>query len=293
LAESTISESTPPGEDAEPLVTSELEVEALSLPVELASLLDGSGFVAIVRSYAAPAQVYRVLRSGAPNVYLKIGPGLSQERERLRWLQDRLVVPRVEFYAEESGTAFMLLSEVPGRPADAQAWNDDTSALMRAVAGAVRTIHGLPLADCPFTAPVEDLLMAAERTVRQGLVHQSEFSSGYRHLTPEALLQRALAIRPTSNRIVFTHGDCCLPNILIAPDGSAGVVDLGGAGLSDAWRDLALVARSIQRAFGEIWVRAFFAAYGCDLDEPRLQFFALLDQLTMMRRRGQGGASET
>jgi len=269
---------------SDPTDTREVLIDAPPLPERLATLLEGYTFVSIVRSYLAPSQVYRVVRSGFPTLYLKVGADLRPERNRLRWLQGRLNVPKVESYAESCGQGFLLLTEVPGRAADARGWCDGPRGLVQTLARAVRAMHAAPAADCPFDARVDELLKAAERAVRRGLVHQSEFSTGYRHLTPETLLKRALATRPPKGRLVLTHGDCCLPNVIVS-DGSVGFVDVGCAGLSDAWRDLALVARSIRRNLGEEWVGEFFASYGQAVDEAKMEFFALLDQLVMTRRR--------
>ncbi|GAC1535846.1 MAG: hypothetical protein NVS2B7_05120 [Herpetosiphon sp.] len=78
---------------------------------------------------------------------------------------------------------------------------------------------------------------------------------------------------------MFTHGDFCLPNIVIHNGQVGGFIDVGRAGVGDPFRDLALCARSIAFNFGRAWVPVFFAAYGLPRPEPaRLAFFRLLDE---------------
>jgi hypothetical protein len=82
----------------------------------------------------------------------------------------------------------------------------------------------------------------------------------------------------------FTHGDFCLPNVLLVEDGRggfqvSGFVDCGNAGIADAYQDLALAARSVARNFGEPLVRVLFAKYGlAQPDEPKLAYYQLLDE---------------
>ena len=266
------------------LVIYEKEVAPPAVPEALAAMLGGFAFVELVRGYVAPAQVYRVSRPGSPNFYLKVGSDLRSERDRLSWLQGRFTAPRVEFYAEEGETGFLLLSELGGTPASDPEWSKKPESVIRAVAKTVRGIHEIAIDDCPFYCSVESLFSLASEAINSGRIKQSQLSSKYRHLTRAEILKMALELRLPTERMVVTHGDCCLPNILIDSNMATGVVDLGLAGISDPWRDLALVTRSIRRNLGEQWVREFFSAYGEEMDETRIEFFSLLDQLTMMRR---------
>jgi len=267
----------------EPLLSWRVPVEPPTLPAPVASLLEGCAFVEIMRSYPAPSRVYHAARPGAPGHYLKVGSCLRRERDRLRWLRGRFPVAEVERYAERGGRGYLLMAELPGRPATSPDLAGDPDGVVRAVARAVRSLHSVPVDRCPFTAPAGRQLAAAARAVRLGRVRRPQLTWYYRHLEPEAILRRALSLRPPRERAVFTHGDCCLPNVLIPDHGPAAMVDLGMAGVSDPWCDLALMARSIQDNFGLRWVDAFFAEYGEAVDERRLEFFALVDELTMMR----------
>jgi len=96
-----------------------------------------------------------------------------------------------------------------------------------------------------------------------------------------------LALRHSSfdEDLVFTHGDYCLPNILLDRQLSqvSGLLDWGRAGIADRYNDLALAARSLARNFGDQWVPLLFTEYGlASPDRVKLQFSRALDELVCL-----------
>ncbi len=261
----------------------EVECEPPVLPTLLDIKLRGCVFVEIQRSYNAPSQVYRVTKKNAVNVYLKVGPNLKAERDRLIWLVGRLPVPRVKLFVTHQGEDYLLLSELSGKTADNETWRERADQVVRLFARAVRVVHAIDPNGCPFDSQVSVLLRIAKNMAEKGQVEQPQFNQAYRHMTPIEVYQRVLELCPPEIGSVFTHGDCCLPNILITNDCRFGFVDVGMAGVGDPWRDLALAIRSIRRNLGEIWVMPFLAEYGMEMDSHRMEFFNCLDQLVMAR----------
>jgi kanamycin kinase len=87
---------------------------------------------------------------------------------------------------------------------------------------------------------------------------------------------------PDHEDLVFTHGDYCLPNVLIDPAARqiSGYIDWGRAGVADRYQDLAIGARSVRYNLGAEWEPRFLAAYGLDtLDLERLAWYETLDEL--------------
>ena len=84
-------------------------------------------------------------------------------------------------------------------------------------------------------------------------------------------------MRPQTEDLVLTHGDYCLPNILLHNGQLSGFIDLGRAGVADRHQDLALAVRSLAYNFGEGWAPLLFAAYGIEPDETKLAFYTRLD----------------
>jgi aminoglycoside phosphotransferase len=258
-----------------------------TLPTDIASLLHDCTFFKLVRNYPSPTNVYRVTTPGNPTLFLKAGRDLGPERERLLWLEGKLPVPGVAAYSTLENQEYLLLKEVPGLPADDEKWDADIAGLVQILAKEVHTIHSVPKTGCPFDASLETMMSKAEKVVRERLIHSCDLSEAYRHRSIDDLFDNLLHLYPENEHIVFTHGDLCLPNILIQGGVSVGFVDLGAAGLSDPHRDLALIARSIRSNLGEKWRRFFFDAYGHyghEVDERKIEFYSLLDQFTMMRQ---------
>jgi kanamycin kinase len=74
--------------------------------------------------------------------------------------------------------------------------------------------------------------------------------------------------------LVVAHGDACVPNTLVSPDGAwTGHVDLDQLGPADRWGDLAVASASLGWNFGPGWEGEFFAAYGVARDEERIRHY--------------------
>ena len=92
------------------------------------------------------------------------------------------------------------------------------------------------------------------------------------------LLSELEATRPGSEDLVVTHGDFCLPNVILRSGAVAGFIDVGRAGVADRHQDFACAARSIAYNYGEQFVAPFFEAYGMAPDPARIAFYQLLDE---------------
>jgi aminoglycoside phosphotransferase len=79
--------------------------------------------------------------------------------------------------------------------------------------------------------------------------------------------------------LIFTHGDYCLPNIIIHEGKLNGFIDWGRAGIADKYQDIALVVRSIIRNFGKKYTNMFLDEYGLvQFDRARIEYYQLLDE---------------
>lgn len=249
------------------------------LPPEL-SMLQCASFAELVRSEAAPSRIFVVGR-GTSARYLKMGAMLEAERRRLIWLKPRIAVPTVLAYVE-GDPDHLLLTRLPGVPADIEANRASPATLVDMVAQAARTFHAVNVEDCPFDASPLGLLADAEARVIAGTVRQADLSTAYRSCTPEELLAEAQALASDEPALVVTHGDLSLPNVLI-DDRRFGFVDVGSAGYGDRHRDLSLLDRSIAKNLGKRWRGSVYEAYGIQRDPQCERFYLVLDQLLMAR----------
>lgn len=234
----------------------------------------------------AGASVYRLSRAGRPDLYLKHGQGdvaqaLVDEMARLRWLHAQMPVARLVHFECAAGQAWLLTRALPGRTA--HEWLCQDPARMRQVvttlAQTLARLHALPVATCPFHAPVSQRLLQARQRLEAGLIDVEDFDDERQGWTPEDVWQELQRLRPKLEDAVVCHGDYSLDNLLLDAKGRlTGLIDLGRLGVADRYQDLAIVWNCLQE-FGQHAQRTLFAAYGlASPDRRRLDFYRCLDE---------------
>jgi aminoglycoside 3'-phosphotransferase II len=226
----------------------------------------------------------RVFQLNGAIAYLKVSDvgqqnGLTREKARLDWLANiGIAVPHVLGYYEKSDRVWLEMTAIQGENACESDLNPSTKVYL--IAQALRDLHETNVSSCPFDEGVEIKLKLAAQNIKHGLVDEQDFDADHLGVSSNSLLKRAYAMhQDLSKDIVLTHGDACMPNIILKDDVFSGFVDCGKFGLADRYQDLALAARSIKRNLGDEFVRTFFAAYGLlELDQRKLYFYRLLDE---------------
>lgn len=229
------------------------------------------------------SMVYRLTSPAGPPLFLKVATGVDAderyaEHERLRWLAGRVPVPSVVGFAVTDGTAYLLTEGLPGidaAEAPAHLWRRVTTAF----ATALRELHAIDPSQCPFDRTLDQVLPLARARAVAGRVDEADFDAERRGQTAIALLGPLYAERPGSEDIVVTHGDACLPNVVVDGGSFSGFVDCGRCGRADRYQDLALAVRSITHNFGASFATAFFDAYGIErVDTAKVAYYRLVDE---------------
>jgi aminoglycoside phosphotransferase len=231
------------------------------------------------------AATYRLERAGHPALYLKIDRNnprreLPTEKAVLSWLAGKLPVPEVLFFGEDDCTDYLLMSAIPGFNAvDIRGAIPDTG-LVRLLARGLQIVHSVPVENCPFDCSLDTKIKMAKFNVSHNLVREDLFDEGRRD-TSAAEFFKELGLRQRHEEdLVFTHGDYCLPNIVIDGDRVAGFIDLAGAGIADRYQDIALGLRSIRYNLGPGFEQIFLNEYGIARpDQEKIEYYRLLDEL--------------
>jgi aminoglycoside phosphotransferase len=217
--------------------------------------------------------------------YLKIAPynqlePLEYEAAVLNWLQNKLPVPKVHYYAKFDGREYLLMSEIEGLDCANDAHRKDLKGMVINLAEGLKLIHSVDISNCPFDQTLRIKLEKAKLNIDRGLVDEAEFETEYRGMTASELYALLLERQPGGEDLVFTHGDYCLPNIILKDNAVSGFIDWGRAGVADRYQDLALAARSLRHNFGsEELVALFFDAYGIkEVENNKVDFYILLDE---------------
>lgn len=194
------------------------------------------------------------------------------------WLQGRLPVPEVIAFEQDGERDWLLMSAIPGRDAAHQS-EAPPDRLVILLAQGLAHIHSLPPSDCPFDHSLDREIETARHNLINGRVDEDDFDEVRQGRSAADLFDELLRLRPAGEEIVFTHGDYCLPNILIDGDAVSGFIDWGRAGRGDLYRDIALALRSIRFNLGAEFERPFLEAYGITRpDTAKIEYFQLLDE---------------
>lgn len=206
---------------------------------------------------------------------------LESERVALQWLQGQCWAPELVHYCQQDEIEYLITEAMPGCSSDSELLKADIPGLLSTIAHGLRRIHNLASNDFPRDGSVDMLLARLERLIRLNLLKPEDLKRVGWHGSPHELLDHMHKIRPQAEESVLTHGDYCLPNILVKDGQVTGIVDWGYAGLGDRHRDFAAAVKSICRNLGEEWVNLFFKEYGInELDRERLKYHRLLYDLT-------------
>ncbi len=262
------------------------------LPQDLQEMLGAWRFEANTIGCSS-SHVYRVSSPASGEAaYLKVQPAteddMRSERDALLWLQGRLPVPRVLHYSQDGEMQYMLISEVQGlMAADEQFLASDLQSaqrMARLLARGLKMVHSVDVTDCPLRRPLGLVLAEAQMRVELGLIDTDDLQPENRGRSAQNILEQLINTRPPVDDLVFTHGDYCLPNIILQGDAVSGFVDLGRAGVADRYVDIALAVRSLRYnlglEYGTELAWLFLKEYGLEqVDEAKISYYILLDEL--------------
>lgn len=233
---------------------------------------------------------YGQLRSNE-RVYLKVGSGyagkeLCREAERLEWLSGNPIAPQLIDHWEVDGRTHLLILEIEGKAIHLSALPE--LQIVAILSTALRAVHGLKMESCPFRNTLSYELEEIERFSLDGRIDVSLFSKSNRGKTPEEVLKDLHNIKGRLREDTVTHGDFCLPNIIVGETELSGIVDWSKCGVSDRHRDFSALEGSIKRNLGPKYVPEFYTAYGIgarDVDPELIRFYQLIDQFHYYRVR--------
>ncbi len=235
------------------------------------------------------AEVFQLVSPGKPTLFVKQGTTvhsnhLRAEAARLKWLQGKSLVPELIYLHEDAHGTALVMTSVPG--VNLTHFNDSSPEVKRrmtvTLARALKQFHAVDARGCPFDHRVTKELGRLEMQLseREASAGDSSNLEAAREKL-EALYQ----MRPEED-LVLTHGDACLPNVLVLEGELSGFVDLGAMGLGDRTRDLERACWSLGYNYSEGYDDVFLEAYGVtELDRKKLDFYRTLESFSFEEDR--------
>lgn len=185
----------------------------------------------------------------------------ENEYVMMKWLQNKLPVPRIIAFERDKNKNYLLMSKISGEMACDDKYMQDPEVLTTVLAQALKSLWTIDISTCPYASNLDKKLKLAEYRVNNNLVNIDDVNpetfgeNGFKD--PKDLLQWLINNRP-EEELVLSHGDFCLPNVFIKDGKLSGFIDLGRAGAADKWQDIALCYRSLCSNFnGEYFNKAY------------------------------------
>lgn len=225
-------------------------------------------------------------KAHSSDLYLKLGKHdvadeITDEMARLLWLAGRISVPAVKHFVRTSSEAWLLMEAIPGKTAFEMlaASHDNHMSIVDALAKFLRRLHAIPVCECPFNSDHRYRLAHARARIDAGRVDAEDFDAERQGWTADQVWEAMQNLLPFAADPVVTHGDYSLDNILIKNGEVVGCIDVGRLGIAERYQDLAIIWNGL-REFGSSLQERFWHQYGIsDVDERKLEFHLLLDEL--------------
>ncbi|MGG6893984.1 APH(3')-II family aminoglycoside O-phosphotransferase [Rhizobium sp. BR 315] len=230
------------------------------------------------------AYVFRLETDGRAPVYLKtelVDPlgELAGEVARLRWLTSQgFACPEIIAHAKDDEREWLLMSALPGSDL-VSAELISPAERVRLLAHALRRLHAIDIAACPFDHRLANRIGEARARLLAGCVDEDDFDETWLGRSGQDLFGELEEKRPVTEDLVVTHGDACLPNFIADGAGFSGYIDCGRLGIADRHQDIALACSSIERNFGSDLLAEFLKAYGdFEPQAEKMGYYQLLDE---------------
>jgi len=262
-----------------------IQSSEINIPEDLEKQIMGYDWEKVNIGWSS-SEIYKLTSEKKSALFLKINKYsgdlfFNHEYEMLKWLRDKISVPDVIYHSKNSDHEFLLLTEIPGKVSYEVFSKSDIETNLKILAKGLQSFHTLHMGGCPNKANIDKMIQYAKERLEQGLINSKNFDVRWKHKTPYELFDDVNRLKPKRIDKVVTHGDYCLPNVLIKNKELSGFVDLGSAGINDRYCDFAAISWSISYNFGQKWLSYFFEQYGInynEIDRERMLFYQMLNE---------------
>lgn len=163
---------------------------------------------------------------------------LKREKRANDFLYGKINVSKTIIFIEENNRGYYLKSCVNGKPLCVPELLCNPNLVVDLLVKAINEFHSIDISKCSF------------------------YSHEYNDMNNE--------------KLVFVHGDCCLPNILVHRNKVAGYIDLEAAGIGDPWIDYAWALWSLEYNLKtDAYNQMFLDKLGVQFDEIKYKKYVI------------------
>jgi len=211
--------------------------------------------------------------------------------QMIKWLQNRLPVPEIICHEVCEDKSYTLMSRVKGRMSCDVYHMEQAEETVALLAEGLKMLWSADISDCPRTLTFADDLKTARYHVENDMIDMQ--ATDYNLLKENGFndvsqLLPWLEKNVPENDMVLSHGDYCMPNVLIEDGKISGFIDLGECAVSDRWKDIAMCYISLKNNFsgyfgGKVYKdfnpNILFEKLGIEIDADKLKYYILLNEL--------------
>jgi aminoglycoside phosphotransferase len=219
-------------------------------------------------------------------VFVKTGSGferleLKREYENINALTGYLPLAEIISFTDDSHCATMITRKIDGKPMH-ECWRDmGRPQLVEILSDVLRTLWLVkPNVIVNLTPALAQELADIGGLIKQRQINEEDFaqrSGGTSVTTAWELVNRTAKLQDNA---YLSHGDLCLPNIIVTPQHTWALIDWGKGGKGDRYRDLAALKGSLERNVDTTIFNEVLAAINIhqqDLDFEKIDFYKLMD----------------
>jgi kanamycin kinase/aminoglycoside 3'-phosphotransferase-3 len=189
------------------------------------------------------ASVYQCI-SDTKIYYLKIdlkNDCLKKEYQNICWLYNKAPVSKIIEWESDEYYDYLLTSKIDGIMLCDDYYKNNPIIAITALAKGLKLLQSIDIKNCEVINNIENKLKLAKNNIQSKKIDMNDWKKETKKLfnSPDLLFDYLCDNKPETEELVFTHGDYCLPNIFGYGDEIKGFIDLGNAGVSDKWQDIA------------------------------------------------------
>ncbi len=212
------------------------------------------------------------------------------EHTMIKWLQNKLPVPKLIESCSAYGYNYLLMSKLEGRMSCDEYYLKNPEELVRLLADGLKMLWKVDISDCPYINDAENKIKSSRLRIDKNLIDIDDFEpetfseNGFKDVEE---LYKFLVDNKPNQELVFSHGDYCLPNIffnniknIVSNHNVSGFIDLGNCGIADKWQDISLCVRSLNHNLGtDAYTDLLFEELEVKKDIDKIRYYILLEKL--------------